>query len=67
MLLKCPIHTPFGVAFCHIVALVVELFTLCQGKRHLDKRAFQLDGGWNQRIALLLNLSDQLSDFLFMQ
>lgn len=64
--LQCSLNCPFSGFLSHIVALVVELFTLAKTYLKLYTVALKINAQWYYRITLLLNLSEKLHNLFFM-
>ena len=65
MFLHGALHVALGGAFCHVLALVVELFALAETDLHLDAAVLEIQADGDQRIAGLLDDAVETSDLLF--
>ena len=66
MLLERAFDVALGCALCHILALVIELFTSAQPDLQLDAAVFEIQAYRDERIARLLYHAVEAVDLFFM-
>ena len=57
-----PVHIPLGVPHRRGLPFVMELFALAEPQLHLYQAVLEIDGQWDQRGAVLLDLGLELPD-----
>ena len=62
-LLHGAVDGALGIAFCNVIAFVIQLFTFAQSQFHLDPGIFKVQGKRNQCQTFLLKRSIQLENF----
>ena len=65
LLFNSALNVALSGSFCHVLALVVELFALAQADLHFNSAVLKVQAYRNQRITRLLDNSVKAVDFLF--